>query len=203
MNKAFQTPLETVNLDALQLWIDTGRLDTTRCVVTMASISRFEHGATYELYEPWPTHNTSRTRPICRKVTIKALVDCGLVSSCRFGVKLLARGSSRLTHKVDIEVSAASAGAIEAVEAAGGRIKTGTSALWACMFACPMITTRCARGSPVDGRAIDNSRASTLPRIPSTPPYSFLYASGSPRNVGAAQVRPANQGAPAAARQGP
>ena len=56
---------------------------------------------------------------------MKVLVDSGIVSSCRFGVKLLARGAARLTHKLDIEVSAASAGAIAAVEAAGGSIKSG------------------------------------------------------------------------------
>jgi large subunit ribosomal protein L15 len=60
-----------------------------------------------------------------KTITMKELYDCGIVGKIKHGVKLLAgeRGESgRLTTPVRIEVSRASTGAIEAVEAAGGRV---------------------------------------------------------------------------------
>jgi large subunit ribosomal protein L15 len=96
-------PMEPVNLDKLQLWIDSGRIDPTK------------------------------------KITMKVMLDSGLVSDIRFGVKLLGRGSplspssqnAAITgsgHGVfaarglDIEVSQASGSAIKAIEELGGRI---------------------------------------------------------------------------------
>ena len=56
-----------------------------------------------------------------QKITMKTLVDVGLIKTVEHGVKLLGRGT--LTHKVDIEVTQTSASAIKAVEAAGGSVK--------------------------------------------------------------------------------
>ncbi|RLN45441.1 hypothetical protein BBJ28_00006637 [Nothophytophthora sp. Chile5] len=87
-NNKFATPMETVNLDKLQFFVDMGRLDASN------------------------------------KITIKELVDCGLVTCSRVkhGIKLLGNGSQHLTAKLDIEVSQASESAIKAVEAVGGSI---------------------------------------------------------------------------------
>lgn len=58
--------------------------------------------------------------------TMKDLVDCGLLTSngIKHGVKLLAGGKERLTTPLNLELSRASAAAIEAVEKVGGRITT-------------------------------------------------------------------------------
>ncbi|CEG44147.1 ribosomal protein l15 [Plasmopara halstedii] len=87
-NNKFATPMETVNLDKLQLWVDMGRIDANK------------------------------------KITMKSLVDSGLVTCSRVkhGIKLLGNGSQYFTTKLDIEVSQASKSAIEAVEANGGSI---------------------------------------------------------------------------------
>ena len=87
-NNKFATPMEPLNVDKLQLFVDMGRLDTSKTI------------------------------------TMKDLVDCGLVkcSRVKHGIKLLGNGSQHLTAKLDIEVSQASASAIKAVEAAGGSI---------------------------------------------------------------------------------
>ncbi|ETV97701.1 ribosomal protein L15 [Aphanomyces invadans] len=89
-NNKWATPMETLNVDRLQLFIDMGRVDATQTI------------------------------------TMKTLVDCGLLTTSRVkhGVKLLAKGKSALTSPVTIEVSQASQGAIEAVEKAGGSIKS-------------------------------------------------------------------------------
>lgn len=95
-------PLEPVNLDKLQLWIDTGRIDPNK------------------------------------RITMKVMLDSGLVSDIRHGVKLLGRGSPLSTASqnaaisggagvlaakgLDIEVTQASASAIEAIESLGGRV---------------------------------------------------------------------------------
>ncbi len=59
-------------------------------------------------------------------VTLEALVAAGVISKARDGVKLLAGGE--LTSKVAFEVTAASKGAIEAVEKAGGSVKISGAA---------------------------------------------------------------------------
>ena len=56
-------------------------------------------------------------------ITMKALRDARLVPRIRHGVKLLARGKERFAARVHLEVSAASAEAIRAVEAAGGSVR--------------------------------------------------------------------------------
>lgn len=59
-----------------------------------------------------------------KPITIKELVDSGMVTCSRVkhGIKLLGKGAEHLTTPVSIEVSQASKGAIEAIEAAGGTI---------------------------------------------------------------------------------
>ena len=56
---------------------------------------------------------------------MKTLLDSGIVSSIENGVKLLGEGGPSFAARIDIEVTQASGGAIAAVEAAGGRIKSG------------------------------------------------------------------------------
>ncbi len=53
---------------------------------------------------------------------MKTLKEAKLVNTLHDGVKLLGKGSSTFRAPIDIEVSAASQGAIHAVEKAGGRI---------------------------------------------------------------------------------
>ncbi len=59
-----------------------------------------------------------------KKITMKELVGCGLVTCSRVkhGVKLLGKGAENLKIPLDIEVSQASEGAIKAIEAAGGSV---------------------------------------------------------------------------------
>lgn len=64
-----------------------------------------------------------------RRITMAALYHAGLLSAIPHGVKLLGRGAPGFAAAVagvhlDIEVSAASASAIAAVEAAGGRVRS-------------------------------------------------------------------------------
>ncbi|KAG9404263.1 YmL15 [Aphanomyces cochlioides] len=89
-NNKWATPMEVINVDRLQLFIDMGRIDPSQTI------------------------------------TMKTLTDCGLLTASRIkhGVKLLANGKSHLTTPISIEVSQASQGAIEAVEGAGGSIKS-------------------------------------------------------------------------------
>lgn len=54
-------------------------------------------------------------------ITAKTLLDAGLITRVGDGVRLLGKGS--LTHKVNIEVSGATAGALRAFESAGGVVK--------------------------------------------------------------------------------
>ncbi len=58
--------------------------------------------------------------------TMKDLVDVGIAknSAIKHGVKLLAKGKERLRTPFKIEISRASAGAIEAIERVGGEITT-------------------------------------------------------------------------------
>lgn len=55
-----------------------------------------------------------------KPITIETLVESGLVGKVVDGVRLLAKGE--LTAKVDITVTGASKGAVEAVEKAGGKV---------------------------------------------------------------------------------
>src|SRR5439155_18565475 len=56
-----------------------------------------------------------------KPVTVEALIEAGVVRRAKNGVKLL--GSGEIKAKVAVEVAAASKGAIEAVEKAGGTVK--------------------------------------------------------------------------------
>ncbi|MGO5336858.1 50S ribosomal protein L15 [Bilifractor sp. LCP19S3_H10] len=55
------------------------------------------------------------------EVTISSLVERGIVSNPRDGVKIL--GNGELTKKLNVKVTAASASAKEKIEAAGGTIE--------------------------------------------------------------------------------
>ncbi|KAI0390403.1 ribosomal protein L18e/L15P [Xylariaceae sp. FL0594] len=80
--------MSEVDVDKLQQWVDSGRIDPTK------------------------------------PITPKELILSGLVGSIRDGIKLLGRGGNCLKQPLDITVSRASASAIAAVEAAGGKIVT-------------------------------------------------------------------------------
>ncbi|RDA93498.1 hypothetical protein CP533_3982 [Ophiocordyceps camponoti-saundersi (nom. inval.)] len=78
--------MSEVNLDALQAWIDKGRIDAKK------------------------------------PITPKEMIVSGLVNSVKDGIKLLARGTLR--QPLQLSASRASAGAIEAIEAQGGKVVT-------------------------------------------------------------------------------
>lgn len=60
-----------------------------------------------------------------KQITPREIIKSGIVGhTIKDGIKLLARGASDLKTPVDIMVSRASASAIKAVEAAGGKIVT-------------------------------------------------------------------------------
>ncbi|EQB58563.1 hypothetical protein CGLO_01179 [Colletotrichum gloeosporioides Cg-14] len=59
-----------------------------------------------------------------KQITVKEIIESGLIGSIKDGIKLLARGKEELRQPLDIMVSRASASAIEAVENAGGKILT-------------------------------------------------------------------------------
>ncbi|KAK1970183.1 ribosomal protein L15 [Colletotrichum sublineola] len=80
--------MSKVNLDKLQQWIDSGRIDPTK------------------------------------QITVKEIIESGLVGTVKDGIKLLGRGKEDLRQPIDIMVSRASASAIDAVEANGGKILT-------------------------------------------------------------------------------
>ncbi|TDZ18920.1 50S ribosomal protein L15 [Colletotrichum sidae] len=80
--------MSKINLDKLQQWIDTGRIDPTK------------------------------------RITIKEIVESGLIGNFKDGIKLLARGKEELRQPIDIMLSRASATAIETVEKAGGKVLT-------------------------------------------------------------------------------
>ena len=52
-------------------------------------------------------------------VTVDALIEAGIVSNPRDGVKIL--GNGELTKKLDVKVNAYSASAVEKIQAAGGK----------------------------------------------------------------------------------
>ena len=64
------------------------------------------------------------TVPPNRLLTMKDLVDAGLfkANKIKHGIKLLARGGEHVHTPIHLEVSRASAAAIEAVEKAGGTV---------------------------------------------------------------------------------
>ena len=53
-------------------------------------------------------------------VTVKDIVDAGLVSKCKYGVKIL--GNGELTAKLDVTADAFSASAIKKIEEKGGTV---------------------------------------------------------------------------------
>ncbi|KAG5927927.1 hypothetical protein E4U53_002774 [Claviceps sorghi] len=59
-----------------------------------------------------------------KQITPKELIESRLVGSVKDGVKVLSRGADTLKQPIDVMVSRASAGAIAAIEAAGGKITT-------------------------------------------------------------------------------
>jgi len=59
-----------------------------------------------------------------RPITLKELADSRCLHGVKDGVKLLARGKEELKTPINILVSRASAAAIEAIEAVGGRVTT-------------------------------------------------------------------------------
>jgi hypothetical protein len=67
--------------------------------------------------------NQGRIDPT-KPITPKELIESRLVGSVKDGIKLLARGKTHLSQPIDIIVSRASGSAIDAIEAAGGKIVT-------------------------------------------------------------------------------
>ena len=67
-----------------------------------------------------------RLDPKKQPLTLKDLVDAGITkhNSIEHGVKLLARGSERITTPLVLEVSRASQAAIAAMESIGGEVTT-------------------------------------------------------------------------------
>ncbi|ORY63344.1 ribosomal protein L18e/L15P [Pseudomassariella vexata] len=59
-----------------------------------------------------------------KQITPKELIKSNLVGSIKDGIKLLSRGGNTLKQPIDIIVSRASAGAIDAIEKAGGKVVT-------------------------------------------------------------------------------
>lgn len=59
-----------------------------------------------------------------KQITPKELIQSKLVGSVKDGVKILSRRSECLKQPIDVMVSRASAGAIAAIEAAGGKVTT-------------------------------------------------------------------------------
>ena len=68
--------------------------------INVSELNRFDDGAT---------------------VTTASLIEEGIVKNPRDGVKIL--GNGELTKKLTVQVSAASASAVEKIEAAGGKIE--------------------------------------------------------------------------------
>ena len=62
----------------------------------------------------------AKTLDAKKPITVEMLVETGVVGKVVDGVRLLAKGE--LTAKVDITVTGASKGAVEAVEKAGGKV---------------------------------------------------------------------------------
>ena len=117
MPRALRTEPETLNLGKLQLWIDNGRIGGGAGTPAAANAAGAPAAAS-AAGAPVP----AEPEPIV--ITMKTLRDSRLVPRIKYGVKLLARGKERFAARVRIEVSAASAEAIRAVEAAGGSVRS-------------------------------------------------------------------------------
>jgi large subunit ribosomal protein L15 len=63
---------------------------------------------------------------VAQPITEEVLVQSGVLRRSRDGIRVLAKGE--ITSKVTIEVTGASAGAVAAVEAAGGSLKVAQAA---------------------------------------------------------------------------
>jgi large subunit ribosomal protein L15 len=64
-----------------------------------------------------------RLRPVKgHMITIRNLIESGIISRAKGGVKLLAKGESQLSEPLHLEVNNASDGAIKAIEKAGGTV---------------------------------------------------------------------------------
>src|SRR5687768_962878 len=59
-----------------------------------------------------------------QRITPKELIESRIIGSVKDGVKILSRGASTLKQPIDVLVSRCSAGAISAIEAAGGKVVT-------------------------------------------------------------------------------
>ncbi|CAM1509834.1 Fc.00g001690.m01.CDS01 [Cosmosporella sp. VM-42] len=59
-----------------------------------------------------------------KQITPKELIESGLVGTLKDGIKVLSRGADTLKQPIDVMVSRASAGAITAIEATGGKVLT-------------------------------------------------------------------------------
>ncbi|GJC81134.1 50S ribosomal protein L15 [Colletotrichum liriopes] len=59
-----------------------------------------------------------------KQITVKEIIESGLIGTVKDGIKLLGRGKQDLRQPIDIMISRASASAIDAVEANGGKILT-------------------------------------------------------------------------------
>ena len=66
--------------------------------INVSALERFEDGAT---------------------VSVETMIECGLVTNPRDGVKIL--GNGELTKKLTVQANAFSAGAVEKIEALGGK----------------------------------------------------------------------------------
>lgn len=66
--------------------------------INVSALERFEDGST---------------------VTVQDIMNAGLVSNCKYGIKIL--GNGELTKKLNVQVNAYSASAKEKIEAAGGK----------------------------------------------------------------------------------
>ena len=66
--------------------------------INVSALERFEDGAT---------------------VSVETMIECGLVTNPRDGVKIL--GNGELTNKLTVQANAFSAGAFEKIEALGGK----------------------------------------------------------------------------------
>ncbi|WYZ39709.1 hypothetical protein EsH8_IV_000050 [Colletotrichum jinshuiense] len=59
-----------------------------------------------------------------KQITVKEIIESGLIGSVKDGIKLLGRGKQDLRQPIDIMVSRASSSAIDAIEGNGGKILT-------------------------------------------------------------------------------
>lgn len=59
-----------------------------------------------------------------KQITPKELIESGLVGTLKDGIKILSRGADGLKQPIDVMVSRVSAGAIAAIESAGGKVLT-------------------------------------------------------------------------------